>query len=236
MLFRSKGVLARGIPRSCSGVARISPIARPGEAWECTRSLLAPRSTPASSTAPTAEVPRTPGSFPAIATAKRTAATLPQPARGRQSLPRSACCRLTGVALRLAVIVIGLVLVSGAVVGAEHEVYYRYVVLGYVKDDHGKPAASRTVELVRDKTGLPYSGETDQQGLYVIVARLGDESAGETLTLRVGTLSTRVSARFDPANHLDDRGTRVDLEGQRFVERAAWFHPTLARFLGAPER
>lgn len=140
------------------------------------------------------------------------------------------------MALRLALLVVGGIFTLGAVAQAEHEVYYRYVVLGYVKDDRGQPLRGRAVELVRDKTRLSYPGETDEQGLYVIVARLGDESAGEALTLRVGQLSTRVSARFDPANHVDDRGTRVDLEGQRFVERAAWFRPTLARFLGTPGR
>ena len=123
-----------------------------------------------------------------------------------------------------------------SVAAAEHEVYYRYVVLGYVNDERGRPLVGRRVELVRDKTGLAYLAETDDQGLYVITARLGDESAGESLTLGVGQVSTRLSARFDPANHVDERGTRVDLEGDRFVERASAFRATLARFLGAPGR
>jgi len=64
------------------------------------------------------------------------------------------------------------------------------------------------------------------------VTRLGDESAGETLTVRVGTLVRKVTATFDAANHAEDRGTRLDLEGATFVERPAWFHSTLTRFLG----
>jgi hypothetical protein len=118
-------------------------------------------------------------------------------------------------------------------VRAEHEVYYRYIVLGYAKDAQGKPAISVSVELTRDKTGFSYVTETDDQGFFVIVARLGDESAGETLTLAVGPAKTRITARFDPANHADHRGTRVDCEGTTFVERTAWFRPTLAHFLGA---
>ena len=114
---------------------------------------------------------------------------------------------------------------------AEHTVYYRYVVLGFVKDAKGKLLADRTVEVVRDKTGLTYPGRTDDQGLFVIVVRLGDESAGETLTLRVGGATTTVTARFDPANHVNDRGTRIDLDGSRFVERKDAFQPTLARFV-----
>ena len=114
---------------------------------------------------------------------------------------------------------------------AEHTVYYRYVVLGFVKDAKGKILSDRAVEVVRDKTGLAYPARTDDQGLFVVVVRLGDESAGETLTLRVAGATTTVTARFDPANHVNDRGTRMDLEGARFVERKDAFQPTLARFV-----
>ena len=119
---------------------------------------------------------------------------------------------------------------------AEHEVYYRYVVLGYVKDAHGKPVARQDIELVRNKTGFSYLASTDGEGFFVLVARLGDESAGEMLTLRIGRTSTQVTARFDAANHTEARGTRVDLEGARFVERTTAFSSTLARFLEAPAR
>ncbi len=119
---------------------------------------------------------------------------------------------------------------------AEHEVYYRYTVLGYVKDTAGKPRPSQTVELIRDKTGFSYLGDTDAAGLFVIVARLGDESAGEALTLRLGGRRAKLTARFDPVNHTDERGTRVDFEGARFVERPAWFRSTLANFLSTTRR
>jgi hypothetical protein len=132
---------------------------------------------------------------------------------------------------RLTLLVSGLVLALGVTAGAEHEVYYRFVVLGYLKDTHGQPVIGQMVELTRNKTGLAYRTQTDAHGLYLLVARLGDESAGETLTLRAGPASARIVARFDPTNHADDRGTRLDLEGSRFVERAASFRPTLARVL-----
>jgi hypothetical protein len=131
-------------------------------------------------------------------------------------------------ALALAV----MVLLASSPVGAEHEVFYRYVVLGFVKDMRGQPVKGRTIEVVRDKTGFAYLAETDDRGLYAAVARLGDESAGETLTVKVGTLTRKVTATFDAANHQDDRGTRLDLEGAKFVERPAWFRSTLTRFLG----
>lgn len=137
-----------------------------------------------------------------------------------------------GIALLLPLLLLGL----AAPAAAEHEVYYRYTVLGYVKDAAGKPRASQPLELIREKTGFSYLGETDATGLFVIVARLGDESAGEALTLKHGAMRTRLTARFDAANHTDERGTRVDLEGTRVIERPTWFPSTLANFLGATRR
>ena len=128
-----------------------------------------------------------------------------------------------------------LVAVVAAPAVAEHEIFYRYTVLGYVKDAAGKPSPGQTVELIRDKTGFSYLAQTDESGLFVIVARLGDESAGESLTLRLGTTRQRLVARFDAANHTDERGTRVDLEGARVLERPAWFRSTLATLLGTPK-
>jgi hypothetical protein len=138
--------------------------------------------------------------------------------------------------MRPGVLVVAWLLVFGPPARAEHEVYFRYVVLGYVKDARGAPVAGAHVRLVRDKTTFSYLAETDAQGFYVVVARLGDESAGEALTLNVGEVTLRIVARFDAGNHTDARGTRVDLEGGRFVERAASFPSTLARFLEAPAR
>jgi len=132
-------------------------------------------------------------------------------------------------------VVIALILVGGAA-RAEHEVYYRYTVLGYLKDARGAPLRGEEITVVREKTGFSYLGETDAKGLYVLVIRLGDESVGERLTVRVGKLTTRVVVRFDAANRTEERGTRLDVEGARFVERSAWFPSTLALYLGAAPR
>lgn len=119
---------------------------------------------------------------------------------------------------------------------ATHEVYYRYVVLGYVKDARGQAVRGRELELVRDKTGAAYLGASDERGFFLIVARLGDESAGEVLTLKAGGTATRLRASFDPANHRDDRGTRIDIEGATFVERSALFRSTLLDAIGTTQR
>ena len=114
---------------------------------------------------------------------------------------------------------------------AEHEVYYRFTVLGYVKDAQGKPIADATVEVTRDKTAFSYLGQTDAEGFYFVRARLGDESRGEVLTVRQG-----LQVRRDPANQTDERGTRVDFEGAHSIERAARFRSTLTDIIGAVNR
>jgi hypothetical protein len=130
----------------------------------------------------------------------------------------------------------GVVLLGAGSAAAEHEVYYRYVVLGFVQDGQGAPLPARPVEIVRDRTGLAYRNATDGRGFFVLIVRLGDESAGEPLTLKVGEQQTRITARFDPNNHVDDRGTQVDLVNGRFVERPASFRATLARFRQGAEQ
>jgi hypothetical protein len=117
---------------------------------------------------------------------------------------------------------------------AEHEIFYRYTVLGYVKDASGKPRVGQTVQLIRDKTGFSYLGQTDESGLFVIVARLGDESVGESLTLRLDGGRYGLVAHFDATNHTDERGTRVDVQGTRLQERPSWFRSTLATLLAEP--
>ncbi len=138
----------------------------------------------------------------------------------------------------LRAILVGGVLLAALVKGtaAEHEIFYRYVVLGYVKDARGGPVRGAEVELIRNKTGFSYLAQTGPDGFFLIVARLGDESAGERLTLRVGQGATTIIARFDPSNHGDHRGTRVDVHGGGFQENSASFAPTLARFLGTDTR
>ncbi|HET7343408.1 MAG TPA: carboxypeptidase-like regulatory domain-containing protein [Methylomirabilota bacterium] len=133
---------------------------------------------------------------------------------------------------RIALLCSVLTALAATPAAAEHEVFYRYTVLGYVTDAAGTPRPGQTVTLVRDKTGFSYLGDTDAAGLFVIVARLGDESSGERLTLRLGSARLALTARFDPVNHTAERGTRVDVRGARFVERPAWFRSTLANVLG----
>jgi hypothetical protein len=133
---------------------------------------------------------------------------------------------------KIAAIMMIVLLLSGAAPAlAEHEVYYRYTVLGYLEDAAGKPRAGVGVELVREKTGFSYLGVTDAAGLYLVTARLGDESLGERLQLRVAGQQVAITARFDPADHAKERGTRVDFVRGQPTERPGAFHATLRRVL-----
>ena len=114
---------------------------------------------------------------------------------------------------------------------AEHQVSSRYIVLGYVTDAHNRGRRGVRVELRREKTGFSYLGETDADGLYVIVARLGDESAGEALHLRAEGQAVALTVRFDPGDHATERGTRVDFTARKPVESPTAFAGTLKRFL-----
>jgi hypothetical protein len=126
---------------------------------------------------------------------------------------------------------LGVPVLAPPVTIAEHEVAYRYTVLGYVTDGESRARPGVRVELVRDKTGFSYLGETDTEGFYLIVARLGDESEGESLSLRADSLVLSLRARFDPADHATERGTRVDFAGLRALQNSTAFAPTLKRFL-----
>jgi hypothetical protein len=120
---------------------------------------------------------------------------------------------------------------TSGVARAEHQVSYRFVVLGYVTDAENRGRPGVRVELRREKTGFSYLGETDTDGFYVIVARLGDESAGESLHLRAEGQAMTLTARFNPADHATERGTRVDFTARKPVESPTAFAVTLKRYL-----
>jgi hypothetical protein len=132
-----------------------------------------------------------------------------------------------GIVLALA---LGVGLVTAPAL-AEHEPQYRYTVLGYVKDAAGRPRQGVGLEVIREKTGFAYVGETDAAGLYVIVTRLADENRSERLLVRAGPASLMIAVRFDPADHFSERGTQVDFTGSRVAERADLFPATLKGFL-----
>ena len=141
---------------------------------------------------------------------------------------RSLLRRVVGIAISVA---LGAGILA-APARAEHEPQFRYTVVGYVKDAAGKPRKGVGLEVIRQKTGFAYVGETDASGLYVIVTRLADDSQSERLLVRAGPASLMIAARFDAADHASERGTQVDFTGSRVAEHADLFPATLKRFLG----
>lgn len=114
---------------------------------------------------------------------------------------------------------------------ATHAVNHRYVVLGYVRDDTGRPRPGVEVEAVREKTGLAYRARTDADGFYVLVIHLHDEDLLGLLRITVGRETIGIRARFDPVDTRSSRGTRVDFDGSGALERLDAFAQTLGEYL-----
>ena len=125
-----------------------------------------------------------------------------------------------------ALVLLGVLTLAGTPAAATHEVYFRYVVLGFVKDARGRAVAGRELVLTRDKTGYAYPGATDEQGFFIIVAQLGDESAGEPLTLTFGRRSSGC-ARSSIRRTTATPGHADRSRGRTFVERNTLFRATL---------
>ena len=168
------------------------------------------------------------GSIVAAARARQRAKGRPSAGAGVDS---GAPASYTGRVLGKSVAALLFLLSAAAPAGAEHEVYYRYTVLGYLKDAAGKPRPDVQVEVIREKTSFSYLARTDRAGFYLAVVRLGDESVGERLQIRADGSVAVVTARFDPADHGRERGTRLDFNGSAAREAPTAFAATLQRFL-----
>lgn len=118
-----------------------------------------------------------------------------------------------------------------AIAFATHEPDHRYIVLGYVRDGAGKPLAGVEVRVVRERTGLAYPARTDGEGFYLVIVHLHDEDQGDALAVSTQGSRGRIVATFDPQDTRVERGTRVDIEGGRVVERRALFAKTLKEYL-----
>ena len=136
-----------------------------------------------------------------------------------------------------ALLALAALVLTAASAHAEHEIFYRYTVIGYVRNAAGAPLRDEGLEVVRDKTGFSYLARTDEAGMFLFITRLGDESVGESLTLRYGAASLPLIVRFDPgephrrARHPGGRGG-----GPVRRESRRAFRSTLTQFLGSAQR
>lgn len=123
-------------------------------------------------------------------------------------------------------------LLLAAVVDATHDVDHRYVVLGYVRDEQGRPVEQKRVSVLREKTGFSNRAETDTEGFCVLIVHLHDEDVLEWLQVTAGPVTIRIDARFNPLNRESPRGTRVDFRGGQAQERQEVFVETAREILG----
>jgi len=127
-------------------------------------------------------------------------------------------------------VVLALVLAGGRA-RATHLPDHRFLVLGYVKDAEGHAVARTRVVVTRLKTGYEYPTSTEKDGFYLVILHLHDEDEGERLLIDVKGMKVEVRAHFDTRDKKVERGTRVDVQGDRFVETRSAFAETLRDYL-----
>jgi hypothetical protein len=120
---------------------------------------------------------------------------------------------------------------AGPPADATHLPDHRFLVLGFVTDMNGRPIASVRVVVTRLKTGLEYPTTTEPDGFYLVIVHLHDENEGERLGVDVKNVKGEIRARFDTSDKKIERGTRVDVRGDRLVETRPAFAETLRAYL-----
>ena len=114
---------------------------------------------------------------------------------------------------------------------ATHVPDHRFIVLGLVTDEAGRPLASVPVVVTRLKTGLAHRTRTEADGLYVVVVHIHDDDEGERLSVSASGASGEVVTRFDVHDRRTERGTRVDVRGGAVVEDRRAFAEMLRAYL-----
>jgi hypothetical protein len=142
-----------------------------------------------------------------------------------QRLPAASRAALPSLALVLALVL------AGPSADATHLPDHRFLVLGFVTDAEDRPIAGVRVVVTRLKTGLEYPTTTEGDGFYLVVLHLHDEDEGERLGLETKGAKGQLRARFDPRDKKVERGTRVDVRGDRLVENPSAFAETLRAYL-----
>jgi len=138
-------------------------------------------------------------------------------------VPLAARSAVTMVALALAL--------AGRTAGATHLPDHRFLVLGFVTDSEGHPIAGARVIVTRLKTGAEYPTSTEQDGFYLVILHLHDEDEGERIAIDAKGVKGELRARFEVSNKKVERGTRVDVRGDRLVETRSAFAETLRDYL-----
>jgi Carboxypeptidase regulatory-like domain len=134
----------------------------------------------------------------------------------------------TRAAISMLTLMLGLI---AAPANATHLPDHRFLVLGFVTDAEGHPVAGARVVVTRVKTGYEYPTSSERDGFYLVILHLHDEDEGERLVIDAKGVKGEVRARFDTHDKKSERGTRVDVRGDRLVETRAAFAETLRDYL-----
>lgn len=132
--------------------------------------------------------------------------------------------------MRAVVPMLALILAAGTA-RATHLPDHRFLVLGFVTDAEGHPMAGARVAVTRVKTGAEYPTSTERDGFYLVILHLHDEDEGERLAIDAKGVKGEIRARFDARDKKVERGTRVDVRGDRLVETRLAFAATLRDYL-----
>ena len=120
---------------------------------------------------------------------------------------------------------------GGGTARATHLPDHRFLVLGFVTDAEGRPVPDARVVVTRLKTGYEYPTSTERDGFYLVILHLHDEDEGERLSIDAKGVRGEIRARFDVSDKKLERGTRVDVRGDRLVETRSAFAETLRDYL-----
>jgi hypothetical protein len=120
---------------------------------------------------------------------------------------------------------------AGGTARATHLPDHRFLVLGFVTDAEGRPVSGTRVVVTRLRTGYEYPTSTERDGFYLVILHLHDEDEGERLSFDGKSVRGEIRARFDVRDKKAERGTRVDVRGDRLVETRSAFAETLRAYL-----
>ena len=123
------------------------------------------------------------------------------------------------------------VVLAGGAARATHLPDHRFLVLGFVTDAEGRPVSGTRVVVTRLRTGYEYPTSTERDGFYLVILHLHDEDEGERLSFDGKGVKGEFRARFDVSDKKLERGTRVDVRGDRLVETRSAFAQTLREYL-----
>src|SRR3972149_4776428 len=93
---------------------------------------------------------------------------------------------------------------------ATHEADHRFIVYGYVRDDHGRPMVGEKVIVVDTRVDEGMTTFTDRDGYYEALLHLHNTDLGDEVVVMVKEQRKSIRAPFDPDDKHTERKPQVD--------------------------